>query len=395
MNHKLKALLPLLGNIAAALSSFLFSLLFLAIHSAEHYAVFSFVIVFGAVLQTLVNAVFVHPYASKSALRYGLDSKNTGPVLLLFLLLTTMLSYCCFQLLLADWQISLLIAIACLALTLRFYLRATLIQRGHFIEAYSGDLAFLVLTFLTASAAFYCAQLLWSYLLFCTGAIMACGWYWRQLRFRWRLQRSLRFCGLNFRRFGWHSLQAAIGAELLVTGISFVIIYGYGPTEYAPYALILLFMRPFTLVQNSLNQSIKFRLASQDPDVGRLHHRYWLINTLALLACSLIFILTSLSVPADSKLAVSNPYGLILLLTVLMLVRIGRGWFTIGLQATRQFDVLTSSGLLPALAGLLLMSALAFSQQPSVLTVIVLTLTEVFIVVRLFRRGKLCRKSSI
>ncbi len=378
--------LPVAGNAAAALSSFLFSLVFLSRYSAEQYAVFSFVIVFGAALQTLVNAVFVHPFASKQALRYGLDRKNIGPVLLLFLLITTLLTCGSFQILTHDPVLSWLIALSLFALTLRFYLRACLIQQGEFTPAYSGDLAYLLLTLLTAGAAWFAGAVQWSYGLFFAGAVLSCGWYWRQLRFRWRLLRSMRFWLLNFRRFGWHSLQSALGAELLVTGISFVIIYGYGPAEYAPYALILLFLRPFTLVLTALNQSVKYQLASQSQPAAGLRNRYFRHNITALVGCMLVFTVVSHFATPQSNLAVANASLLSALLALLMLVRIGRSWYSIRLQALRQFDRLKAVSVWPALGCTALMTLLAVNSFYSMLVLAVLIVTEAAILVSLYVR---------
>lgn len=378
--------LPVAGNAAAALSSFLFSLVFLSRYSAEQYAVFSFVIVFGAALQTLVNAVFVHPFASKQALRYGLDRKNIGPVLLLFLLITTLLTCGSFQILTHDPVLSWLIALSLFALTLRFYLRACLIQQGEFTPAYSGDLAYLLLTLLTAGAAWFAGAVQWSYGLFFAGAVLSCGWYWRQLRFRWRLLRSMRFWLLNFRRFGWHSLQSALGAELLVTGISFVIIYGYGPAEYAPYALILLFLRPFTLVLTALNQSVKYQLASQSQPAAGLRNRYFRHNITALVGCMLVFTVVSHFATPQSNLAVANASLLSALLALLMLVRIGRSWYSIRLQALRQFDRLKAVSVWPALGCTALMALLAVNRFSSMLVLAVLIVTEAAILVSLYVR---------
>jgi hypothetical protein len=382
--------LPVAGNAAAALSSFLFSLVFLSRHSAEQYAVFSFVIVFGAALQTLVNAVFVHPFASKQALRYGLDRKNIGPVLLLFLLITTLLTCGSFQILTHDPVLSWLIALSLFALTLRFYLRACLIQQGEFTPAYSGDLAYLLLTLLTAGAAWFAGAVQWSYGLFFAGAVLSCGWYWRQLRFRWRLLRSMRFWLLNFRRFGWHSLQSALGAELLVTGISFVIIYGYGPAEYAPYALILLFLRPFTLVIASMNQTLKYKLSYEIGDVSSLRRqqrRYFAINLSALAGC--IFLLMCFHSAGFAFMAALAENVLLLagLFTVLMAVRIGRQWYTIRLQAYRQFSILQRAVAAPALGCILTMVSISLIGLPSTSVLISLILFETFVVYKLRSSG--------
>lgn len=378
--------LPVAGNAAAALGSFLFSLVFLGRHSAEQYAVFSFVIVFGAALQTLVNAVFVHPFASKQALRYGLDRKNIGPVLLLFLLITTLLTCSSFHILTHDPVLSSLIALSALALTLRFYLRACLIQQGEFTPAYSGDLAYLLLTLLTAGAAWFAGSVQWSYGLFFAGAVLSCGWYWRQMHFRWRLARSLRFWLLNFRRFGWHSLQSALGAEMLVTGISFVIIYGYGPAEYAPYALILLFLRPFTLVLTALNQSVKYQLASQSQPAAALRSRYFRHNLTALAGCILLFIVSTHIAAPQSNLAVADAGLLSALLALLMLIRVGRSWYSIRLQALRQFDRLKAVSLRPAFGCVVLMALLAVSGVASTLVLAVLIITEAAILFSLYLR---------
>lgn len=259
-----RRLWALFANAAYALSSFLLGYLLLLEGNQQQYGAFAFYLLLQAFGYSLVNALFGAPLliAGRDC---AVAATGLNPMLRLALLLALLCA--AVQALVLWWQgiasdVIVLLAVSAAVLLLRWFCRCVQ-QNDAPNRVILADLSFSMVALLGAVVLWQEGVLSLANLsqLVLLAALVSLLPAWRLLWTVFKADPDWRLWSAGFARQGKPALAGVVTVEVTANFHQYMLMLLQGATALAPIAAAGLFLRPMTLVQSSLSQIERPRLA--------------------------------------------------------------------------------------------------------------------------------------
>jgi hypothetical protein len=381
-------LVPIVGNATLAGITLLIASYIGYSYGTELFSFFSIFTVTNAIFQSLVLSFLVYPFSVKLV-----SSERVGKEYSLLLVLAFVVCYAvqsAILLIFSELDLVLIYSLMGASMQIRNVYRNVYLYRQDNFRAYGPDfvISFFVVLDVAVSFRYNLSFREFSAIMAVLYLVVVLIDAVSSLKLN---ERSMGWSDVYLisKRDGWPSLTSAFYMEMANNSYNYIIAFFYGPVVYAYFSAVMMAMRPFGMVSNTINQLSRVRLtAGVAVEEVRKGHFSW--NLLVLVANSLVVIFLYLfgieGVAFDDYFLL---WSVFLSIIILLAVRAYKYWEVVVLQSDMQFSSIRKYARpVSIISVVVLYISAVYELYPVIMTVLVIIFDLIFSILLVSTRRK-------